>query len=110
VRPVAGVATVVALLSLVYLRRIEGKQWRLFQRRVAVLLTDAGAARQAVLGRLRGAGIEVVDVKYDLNVRRNRARLLLDVRLKDAAGLDRLLTLLSEMPEVRRVKVQKLGA
>jgi putative Mg2+ transporter-C (MgtC) family protein len=106
---VAGVATVVALLSLVYLRRIEGKQWRLFQRRVAVLLKDAGSARQAVVERLRGTGVEVADVEYDLNVRGNRARLLLDVRLKDAAGLDRLLTLLSEMPEVRRVKVRKPG-
>jgi putative Mg2+ transporter-C (MgtC) family protein len=104
---VAGVAAVVSLLSLIYLRRIEGKQWRLFQRRVVVLLKGTDSARQAVVEQLRRAGVEVADVDYDLNVHRKRARLLLDVRLRDAAGLDGLLKLLAEMPEVRRVKVQK---
>lgn len=104
---VAGLATVVTLVTLIYLRLTEGKQPQLFQRCVIVLVKETGSMRQTVLERLREAEIEVGDVDYDLNVRRNRARLRLDVRLKDAACLDRLLALLSEMSGVLRVKVQK---
>ena len=44
----------------------------------------------------------VADVGYDLNVRQGWYRLLIDVRLPDAAGLDRILLLLAGMQEVRR--------
>lgn len=106
---VAVVATAITLVCLVYLRRVEGKQWRLFQRRVVVLLEDAGGVRQAMIDRLTTAGVEVADVDYDLNVRRNRARLTFDVRLKDAAKLDSMVALLAGMPEVRRIEVRHPG-
>lgn len=104
---VATLAMAVTLLALIYLRRVEGKQWRLFQGRVVVTLNDIGTLRQAVVERLTEAGMVVTDVDYDLNVRRKRSQLMLDVRLPDAASLDRMISVLTEIPEVWKVKVQK---
>ena len=105
---VAVASTAVALFALVVLRRlIKGKEIHQFPRRVVVLLKDDGKARQALLERLATSGVTVADEDYDLNVRQGRSRLVLDVRLLAAKEVDRLVTILSEMQEVRRVKVQR---
>ena len=95
--------------ALIALRRLKGRDSLMYPRRVVVALKDAGSARQAVIARLSAANVTVTDEDYDLNVRRGRSRLVLDVRLLAAGELDRLVTLLAEMPEVRRVKIQRPG-
>ena len=104
---VAAAAAAVALFALVVLRRLKGRDRRSVPRRVAVVLKDDGKARQAVAEHLGAAGVTVIDEEYDLNVRRGRSRLVLDVRLLAADEVERLVRLLAEMPEVRRIKVQR---
>jgi uncharacterized small protein (DUF1192 family) len=96
-----------ALFALIVLHRLKVRELYQFPRRVAVVLKDDGMARQAVVERLAASGVSVADVDYDLNVRRHRSRLALDVRLLAVTELDRRVTLLAAMPEVRRVKVQR---
>jgi len=104
---VAGASAGTTLFALVVLRRLKGPEFYRFPRRVVVVLKDDGRARQVVIERLAAAGVKVADEDYDLNVRRGRSRLVLDVRLLAATELDRMVTLLAGMPEVRRVKVQR---
>jgi putative Mg2+ transporter-C (MgtC) family protein len=105
---VAVASTAVALFALVVLRRLtKGKEIHQFPRRLVVMLKDDGTARQSLLGRLASSGVTVADEDYDLNVRRGRSRLVLDVRLLATSELDKLVALLSAMQEVRRVKVQR---
>jgi putative Mg2+ transporter-C (MgtC) family protein len=105
---VAVASTAVALFALVVLRRlIKGREIHQFPRRVVVMLKDDGTARQSLLARLVAFGVTVADEDYDLDVRRGRSRLVLDVRLLAVTELDRLVLLLSGMQEVRRVKVQR---
>jgi putative Mg2+ transporter-C (MgtC) family protein len=105
---VAVASTAVALFALVVLRRFtKGREVHQFQRRVVVTLKDDGTARQTFIERLASSGVTIVDEDYDLNVRRGRSRMILDVRLLAALELDRLLALLSNIQEVRRVKVER---
>ena len=105
----AVIATVITLFSLVILRRVEGKQWRLLQRRVMILLEDDRVSGQNVVEHLHTLGATVADIDYDRNMRTNRSRLHLDVRLQNQQMLERILTSLETLPSVRRVKVQRPG-
>jgi putative Mg2+ transporter-C (MgtC) family protein len=106
---VALAATLVALFGLTLLRRVEGKRWRLFQRRVVVLAQGDGVSRQGVIEELRRVGAAVTDLDYDRDLRSNEARFKLTVRLPGEQALDQMLTRLEALPGVRRVKVQRPG-
>jgi putative Mg2+ transporter-C (MgtC) family protein len=103
----AVIAAVITLFSLVILRRVEGKQWRLLQRRVTILLEDSSVSGRSVVEHLHTMGATVTDIDYDRNVKTNRSRLYLDVRLQNQQLLERILTSLETLPSVRRVKVQR---
>ncbi len=105
----AAAATALTLFALVVLRRVEGRQWRLLVRRLAVVLEGGEAERKEALERIRSAGAAVSDVGHDRDTRRNRSRLLLELRVTDAATLDRVVARLEELPSVRRVQLRKPG-
>lgn len=105
----AVVAVAAALVGLVFLRRVEGKQWRLLQRRVVVVLDGDAADVRGVVERLGRFGAAVTDVDYDRNLKAGKTRLTVDVRLPDRTALERLIGELADLPGVRRVKVQRPG-
>jgi putative Mg2+ transporter-C (MgtC) family protein len=104
---IAVTSTCVALLGLVLLRRVEGRQWRLLQRRITLVLEGGQANARAAADEVRNAGGEVTDVDHEHDLRAGRTRLTLDVRLPDRAALDRLVARLETLPMLRRVKVQR---
>lgn len=106
---VAVMATVTSLFGLTILGRIEGKQWRLFQRQVEVTGQDGGLSRQAVVEALHGLGATVTELDYDHDRERNEARLTFNVRLPHEEVFDEMLARLEALPGLRRLKVQRSG-
>jgi putative Mg2+ transporter-C (MgtC) family protein len=106
---VAAVATGTALACLVFLRRLEGKQWRLLLRRVMVVLDDEPAHAKAATDCLARFGAAVSDVDFDRHLKARKTRLEVDVRLPSRDSLDKLLGELAALPGVRRVKLQRPG-
>jgi len=105
----AVAATGISLFALTVLRRLEGRQWRPMIRRLVVVLEGGEGERKEVLERIKVHGGTISEVGHDRNTRENRSRLLLDVRVADAAILDQIVARLGELPSVRRVKLQKPG-
>jgi putative Mg2+ transporter-C (MgtC) family protein len=105
----ACVATLVTLFSLMVLRRVEGKQWRLVQRRLVLVLASGGAGRRTVLEQLQSHGASAADVEYEHNLATNESTLELDLRLANEQQLEAILVHLEALPDVRRVKVQRLS-
>ncbi|MCE7982775.1 MAG: MgtC/SapB family protein [Caldilinea sp. CFX5] len=106
---VAVTATVIALFSLVILRRVEGKQWRLFQRQVTIVFEDGSVSSQMVIASLEKLGASVIAIDYDRNVRTHRSKLYLDVHLQNQQMLEAVLAQLETLPTVRRVQVERPG-
>jgi putative Mg2+ transporter-C (MgtC) family protein len=105
----AVIATGITLFSLVILRRVEGKQWRLLQRRVTIVFEDDSVSGQTVVEHLYTTGATVTDIDYDRNMKTHRSRLYLDVRLQNPQMLEGVLACLETLPNVRRVQVQRPG-
>jgi putative Mg2+ transporter-C (MgtC) family protein len=105
----AVIATGIALFSLVILRRVEGKQWRLLQRRVTIVFEDSHMSGHTVMEHLHMLGATVADIDYDRNIKTHRSRLYLDIRLQNQQMLEEVLTHLETLPSVRRVQVQRPG-
>jgi len=105
----AVIATGITLFSLVILRRVEGKQWRLLQRRVTIVFEDDSVSGQTVVEHLSTTGATVTDIDYDRNMKTHRSRLYLDVRLQNQQMLEGVLSCLETLPNVRRVQVQRPG-
>ncbi len=103
----AVTATIVTLFSLVLLRRVEGKQWRLMQRRMAITFEDGGATGAEVVERLRALGVEVADTDYDRNVAEKKSTLSFEVRAQNQETLELALKSIEALPGVARVKVQR---
>lgn len=106
---IAVVATVTALVCLVFLRRLEGKQWRLMLRHVLVVLDDDPAHAKAVTDCLARFGAASSDVDFDRHLKARKTRLEVNVRLSSQNALDKLLGELAALPGVRRVKLQRPG-
>jgi putative Mg2+ transporter-C (MgtC) family protein len=106
---VALAATLVSLFSLTILRRVEGKQWRLFQRRVMILAQSDGVNRQGIAEELRRIGGTISDMDYERNLDKNESRFRFTVRLPNEQALDQMLIRLEGLPGVRRVRVQRPG-
>jgi putative Mg2+ transporter-C (MgtC) family protein len=106
---VAGAATAVSLFGLVVLRRVEGHQWRLLQRRVEVTVHGNGDGVAAVLACLGRYGVDPADVDQDRHRPSGKARLGAAVRLADRAAMARLLDDLGDVPGVRRVRLTRPG-
>lgn len=105
----AGIATAVTLFSLVALRRVEGKQWRMVQRKLVLVLGNGGEERRAVLEQLRSLGARLSEVDYDRNLTTNELTLELDLRLANEQQLENILSRLETFPDVRLIKVQRLN-
>ncbi len=104
---VAAVATAAALVCLIYLRRLEGKQWRLLVRRVVVVVDDELEHTTAITGCLARNGAAVPDIEFDQNRRTHKTRLAVDVRFPDLAAVERLKAELAAAQGVWRVKLQR---
>jgi len=104
-----GVSTVVSFVCLSFLRRLEGKQWRLMLRRVVVVLDDVPGHSDRAIELLGLAGASVSDVELDRNFETRKTRLSVEVRFANREALDRLLVELTQAVGVRRVKVQRPG-
>jgi putative Mg2+ transporter-C (MgtC) family protein len=105
---VAGTVTVVSLLALTVLRRVEGKQWRLLKRYLVISVEKGGLTRQAVIDQLRRHGATHVFVhSYDRNEKDGKLRLDVEIYVPNEDVLDRLLIHLDQLDAVRRVKMQR---
>ena len=105
----AVVATGVSLFSLIALRKVEGKQWGMVQRKLVVVLTNDGEGRQTVLEQLRSRGAKISDGDYERDRTTNESTLELDVRLTNEQQLEDILNHLEALPDVRRIKVQRFS-
>lgn len=103
----ASVGTLVALVGLVALRRVEGKQWRLLQRRVVIVVENNRTDCSRIRDELHRLGAAVTEVDYDRSLRSDRSKLLLNVRLPDERALDQMRVSLESLPGVRRVRIHR---
>jgi putative Mg2+ transporter-C (MgtC) family protein len=103
----AAVATLAALVCLIYLRRLEAKQWRLILRRVIVVLDDLPEHAISVMNCLGRHGASVPEIEFDRNLKEHKTRLEVEVRLPDREAVDKLVSELTASAGVWRVKVQR---
>jgi putative Mg2+ transporter-C (MgtC) family protein len=106
---ISAVAASVSLLGLVYLRRIEGKQWRLLQRRMEIVLGDGSGNAKDLIELLARAGAKVADTDYDRNLQTGKIRLGLDIRFQNQDAMEQILAQLADFPGVRRIKMRRPG-
>jgi putative Mg2+ transporter-C (MgtC) family protein len=107
---VAVVATVVSLLVLTVLRRVEGKQWRLLKRHLVIVMEDGSQTRQEVIDQLRTFGAtQVVMLNYDRDTSKARTRLEVEVYLPSEQAMDQFLTRLDGLQGLQRVKMERLN-
>lgn len=99
-------ATVLGLLALWALRRVEGKDDHLLRRKVSVVLAD-GAGPDGIRAALAGAGIRASTAVYERHLDERRVELTLQASV-EAAAEDRLVRVLEAQPGVRRVRVEAL--
>jgi putative Mg2+ transporter-C (MgtC) family protein len=106
---VATVATAGSLVCLIFLRRLEGKQWRKLMRRVVVVLDDDSGHTSLIVDYFGQFGAAISDVDFDRNFKTHKTRLAVDVRFPSRDALDKLLRELADFPGVRRIKLQRPG-
>ncbi len=106
---IATVTTVSALICLIFLRRVEGKQWRQFSRRVVILLDGDAAHVQSITDCLRRFGATIPDLDLDRNHETNKTRLAVDMRFSSRVDIDDFLHEVANAPGVLRIRVQRPG-
>lgn len=105
----AVAATAVALVTLVFLRRVESKPLRLLQRRVTIAV-DGGVARtREPVERIRAHRIEVSDIEYDCDRLGESTTMTCDVQLEDSGALIQLAADLESLEGVRRVEFSRIA-
>jgi putative Mg2+ transporter-C (MgtC) family protein len=104
---VGAAATAVSLLGLILLRRVEGKRWRLLQRRVNLVVEGSSADFADVIDRLKSLRVFLSDIDYDLNIKGQVTNLQFDARFQDQKMLDGMLENLKTIPGINQVRIQK---
>lgn len=107
---VACSATVLSLVGLVALRRVEGKNWRTVRRHLTIVRQNDGLGREELMNHLLQLGAVTVDeVEYEFLVQKELSRFKVDVRLPSQQALEQFLSQLRLLQGVRRVKVHRQG-
>ena len=105
---VAGSVTVVSLLALTVLRRVERKQWRSLKRHLAIVADNARLTRQGVLDQLRRNGAShVVLHSYDRHAKSGELRMEVEVHVPDEDALDQLLTRIEGLDVLQQVTMHR---
>lgn len=104
---VSTLSTALGLVALWVLRRIEGKDDQLRQRKVSVVLGDGAPGTEGVLAALAGAGIRASTAGYERHLEERRVQLTLRTRV-EADEEARMLRVLEAQPGVRLVRVEPL--
>jgi len=103
---VAVTVTLLGLLSLSVLRRLEDKDDLIELRRVSVVQRAVGAAG-ALEGQLGSLGAQVSTVRAEHDVAAGLRRIVFEIRVPRAAGMDEILRVLSQCEGVESVQVER---
>ena len=105
---VAVTATIVSLLALTVMRRVEGKNWRLMKRYLVIVTENGSQSREEVTDQLHRFGAtQVVLLNYDRHAKNNRTRLEVEVYLPNEPAMDQFLSRLDALPGLQRVKMER---
>jgi len=105
---VALTATIVSLLALTVMRRVEGKNWRLLKRHLVIVTENGSQGRQEVTDQLHRFGAtQVVLLNYDRHAKNNKTRLEVEVYLPNEPAMDQFLSQLDALPGLQRVKMER---
>jgi putative Mg2+ transporter-C (MgtC) family protein len=105
---VGSVATVTSLLGLVLLRKVEGKHWRLLQRRVGLTM-EVGANLNEILSQVKKINVLVSEEDVDLNLKDGLSHVQFDARLQDQGMLEDMISYLKSVNGISHIKVHKLN-
>ncbi len=103
----AVTATVITLVCLILLRRVEDKQQRRLHRYLTLVIEDNKSSASDVAETLHALGIRSEGSDYDHNMKTDRVRIRLDLHCDSQEKLDQVIRRLSALPGVRRVQAQR---
>ncbi len=106
----SSVVTLMGIIALTVLRRLEDKNDHVLRRRVSVVLGEGAHDLSAVLAALTALGAVVSDVKYEtrLDDDNKRVSATFDVELADTVNVTTLIDAVESVRGVRRVVVQQV--
>jgi putative Mg2+ transporter-C (MgtC) family protein len=104
-----GVVTLMGLVALTVLRRLEDKEDNVQRRRLTVVLGDQARDISGVVDALVALGALVSEVEYERRLEDEKKRIVatFDVAFADSIGVPQLITAIESTPDVRRVLVQQ---
>lgn len=105
---VAVFSTLVGIVSLTILRRLEDKGDRTLRHRVEVSLGNAGSASE-VGAAMRALGVAVTPLERELDVVARSTSLVFEVGCPREFELDQLLRALEAQHDVRRITMKQIG-
>jgi putative Mg2+ transporter-C (MgtC) family protein len=106
--PVSVFATILGVLALTFLRRLERKDERLLDRKISLLFTGPAPSLSAMRSTLEERGLVVSTAEYERHVDEGRVEVTFHARVPAGAHED-LIELLEAQPGVRRVQVESLS-
>jgi putative Mg2+ transporter-C (MgtC) family protein len=101
------VSAVASLLGLILLRKVEGKHWRLLQRRIS-LTTENGGLLEEVFSELRKIKVSLSEEDMDLNRKNGSVSIQFDARFQDRKMLDDALAYLRKVDGISHIKINKV--
>jgi putative Mg2+ transporter-C (MgtC) family protein len=103
-----GVVTLMGLIALTILRRLEDKEDHMQRRRVTVVLGELAKDITPVVDALAKLGANVSDVEYEKRFEGDKKRIVATFDLSFAVSLSipQLIDAIETVPDVRRVLVQ----
>jgi putative Mg2+ transporter-C (MgtC) family protein len=105
---VGASVTVMGLVALTILRKLEDKTDHLRKRRVTVVLGEGAKDIQGVIDALGQVGATVADIEYEKRFEDGKKRIVatFDVSFNESIGIPALIAAVETVPDVRRVLVQ----
>jgi putative Mg2+ transporter-C (MgtC) family protein len=105
---VGAAVTVMGLVALTILRKLEDKTDHIRKRRVTVVLGEGAKDIQGVIDALALVGATVADIEYEKRFEDDKKRIMatFDVSFNESIGIPALIAAVETVPDVRRVLVQ----
>lgn len=101
-------STLLGVVALTVLRRLERKDDGFLRRRVTLVLDESAPPLATILGELGRRGIVTGPAEYDRQVDERRVQVTFQTRVP-AGGSDELVAVLEGQPGVRRLRVESGG-
>jgi putative Mg2+ transporter-C (MgtC) family protein len=98
-------STLMGVIALTVLRRVERKEDDILRRRVTLLLDETALPLAEILAQLSQRGIAVVPAEYDKHVDEHRVQVAFQARVSKAKA-EELLAVLECQQGVRRVRIE----